>query len=231
MLRKLFMVLVLGCGFVGNAHIAMASLDKETIEYMKKVRAAAEQGDAKAQYDLGSMYEMDIFEQIDLKQAAIWYRKAAEQGQKNAQGSLAHLYHIGKGVPQDYKQALFWYHKAAEQGDSYAQHRLGDIYSQGRLVQRDLKQALLWYQKASEQGDFRAQYELGCIYSDDYYGEDTGVPKDYKQGYAWLSASVANGYSVGITLRDKSAAKLTATELSDAQALAIRYFEQYQEKK
>jgi hypothetical protein len=49
------------------------------------VQKAAEQGDAKAQYTLGMMYEKGRGVPRDDLKALAWYTKAAEQGDHNAQ--------------------------------------------------------------------------------------------------------------------------------------------------
>ncbi len=49
-------------------------------ELVKKNRRAAEQGDAEAQYRLGSFYREGFGVQQDDAEAMKWYRKAAEQG-------------------------------------------------------------------------------------------------------------------------------------------------------
>ena len=87
------------------------------------IRQAADQGDAEAQVDLGSMYDegddwMGIAEDHD--QAVHWYRLAADQGDTWAQYNLGLMYDEGRGVPQDDAQAVSWMRQAAEQGDKDA---------------------------------------------------------------------------------------------------------------
>ncbi|MDO9424558.1 MAG: DnaJ domain-containing protein [Methylobacter sp.] len=77
----------------------------------------AEQGDAKAQFKLGVMYELGQCVIQDYTQALSWYLKAAEQGNSNAQYSCAIKYQSGQGVTQDQTKAAYWYRKAAEQGN------------------------------------------------------------------------------------------------------------------
>ena len=77
---------------------------------------AAEQGDAKAQYNLGNMYDNGQGATQDYKQAVKWYRKAAEQGYANAQYNLAHMYGNGHGVTQYYVLAHMWWNIAASSG-------------------------------------------------------------------------------------------------------------------
>src|SRR6266566_2669429 len=84
-------------------------------------RARAEQGDAKAEADLGSMYSQGKGVSQDYAEALRWYHKAAEQGDAKAEADLGSMYSQGKGVSQDYVEALRWYHKAADQGDAKAE--------------------------------------------------------------------------------------------------------------
>lgn len=75
--------------------------------------AAADQGNADAQYYLGQMYYQGKGVPQDDATAVIWYRKAADQGDADAQHSLGTIYSIRRGVPQDYVQAHMWFNLAA----------------------------------------------------------------------------------------------------------------------
>ncbi|HHW5018725.1 TPA: tetratricopeptide repeat protein, partial [Haemophilus influenzae] len=61
----------------------------------------AEQGNAKAQYNLGVMYGNGRGVKQDYFKAVNWYRKAAEQGHADAQLNLGYMYEKGRGVKQD----------------------------------------------------------------------------------------------------------------------------------
>ena len=52
---------------------------------------AAEQGNAKAQYNLGVRYDNGLGVRQDYTQAVQWYRKAAEQGDAEAQFNLGSM--------------------------------------------------------------------------------------------------------------------------------------------
>lgn len=82
---------------------------------------AAEDGDVKAQYDLGMCYVTGKGVSKDLPEAVKWFRKAAEQGHAGAQYILGGCYANGKGVSQDYEEAVNWYSKAALQKVAGAQ--------------------------------------------------------------------------------------------------------------
>lgn len=66
-----------------------------------ELKAAAEQGDVKAQLSLGEMYARGEGVPQDYVEAAKWYRKAAEQGNADAQTTLGLMYSEGVGVPKD----------------------------------------------------------------------------------------------------------------------------------
>src|SRR5712692_1025911 len=62
------------------------------------LRLAATQGNADAQFWLGTGYERGWFGTIDYREALKWLRKAADQGLPNAQLSLGQMYEDGEGV-------------------------------------------------------------------------------------------------------------------------------------
>jgi TPR repeat protein len=67
-------------------------------------RKAAEQGYAKAQYNLGVSYVLGQGVPQDYAQAALWYRKAAEQGYAEAQVGLGSF----EATQHDFAEAYFW---------------------------------------------------------------------------------------------------------------------------
>ena len=85
-----------------------------TAQKAKDYRAAAERGDAEAQYNLGLRYEKGEGVEMNQMQAVYWYKKAAEQGDIYAQFNIGDCFYNGDGVEINYAQAVFWYKKAAE---------------------------------------------------------------------------------------------------------------------
>ena len=79
---------------------------------------AANQGDVKAQYNLGSMYENGQGVAQNYQQAAKWYQKAATQGYAMAQNNLGAIYANGQGVAKNYQQAKAWWQKVLAQPDT-----------------------------------------------------------------------------------------------------------------
>lgn len=101
-------------------------LNTETLVSMTQ---AAEGGDRKAQYLLGSLYctgmrfsdGMTIAQ--DTQKCVTFLTRSAQQGYVSAQTSLGVLYNSGEIVPQDYAQSYYWLSLAALQDDKAAASR------------------------------------------------------------------------------------------------------------
>ena len=76
----------------------------------------AEQGDAKAQNNLGAMYATGRGVRQNYAEAVKWYRQAAEQGLAAAQYNLGARYFTGRGVHQDFHLSKEWFGKACDGG-------------------------------------------------------------------------------------------------------------------
>ncbi|MGR8935516.1 MAG: J domain-containing protein [Gammaproteobacteria bacterium] len=135
---------------------------------VSKLQQWAEQGNALAQYALGTMY----FRSEHYRQALFWYRKAAGRGSAAAQDRLGAMYGTGKGVPQDDRQAFYWYRKSAQQGNADAQYHLGLLYASQQGGKRDDNQALYWWRKAAQQGHAEAAQLL--TRRRDRFADDSG---------------------------------------------------------
>ena len=115
-------------------------------------RPLAEQGYARAQSNLGVMYENGNGVLQDNKTAVKWYTLAAEQGYARAQSNLGVKYFKGEGVLQNNKTAVKWYTLAAEQGYARAQSNLGNAYFKGEGVLQDYVYAHMWGNISSSHG-------------------------------------------------------------------------------
>ena len=152
----------------------------------------ADQGNAKAQYNLGLMYDLGKGVPEDDKKAVEWYRLAADQGNAKAQDNLGLMYDLGEGVPEDDKEAVKWYRLAADQGNADAQSNLGVKYDTGEGVPEDDKQAVKWYRLAANQGNADAQSNLGSMYAD-----GRGVIEDDKAAMEWYRLAAEQGLAGG----------------------------------
>ena len=126
----------------------------------KRFAKAAEQGDPKAQCNLGICYMEGLGVAKDEAEAAKWFSKAAEQGVTHAEYCLGVAYFSGRGVSKDISVALKWWHRAAEHGHPDAQYNLGICYetaTKGDCIAQDYVEAYKWMKLAAAQGYEGAQ--------------------------------------------------------------------------
>jgi len=95
---------------------------------------AAEQGQAKAQFNLGIAYASGRGVKKYYAEAVKWWRKAADQGGADAQFNLGIANAQDQGSKKDYAEANKWFRKAAEQGFANAQFHVSNAYTKGRGV-------------------------------------------------------------------------------------------------
>ncbi|UXN06226.1 tetratricopeptide repeat protein [Bartonella sp. HY761] len=185
------------------------NIDALKQDAINQYRLSAEQGDAKAQFNLARQYDFGNRWQANLTEAFKWYQKSAEQGHVNAQLHLAEFYEKGKRIgleiEKDDALAFSWYKKAADQNNAQAQLKLGDMYRFGRGTKLNKQQALYWYQKAAEHEDPAVDYELSRIYENDinynnFIDLDKALfllKKSANNGYATAQAQLGYEYQTG----------------------------------
>ncbi len=109
-----------------------AEFNEEAVAYYRK---AAAQGDADAEYGLGSMYAAGEGIQRDPAQAHEWITRAAQHGHANAINALAQAYIDGElGIDEAQRsgaEALRWVRRAADSGYLPAMERLAAAYRTG----------------------------------------------------------------------------------------------------
>lgn len=229
-------------------------IDHEKSIYWSK--KAAEQGNAKAQFNLGLSYAKGEGVPQDMYKALHWYEKAAAQGQPNAIENVKVLQHLKNSEPTAQFEAM----KAlAQQGDANAQFHLAQSYQHGINVPKDKTLALKWYKKAAEQnhieaqaimadsslapkglnknsfewglkaaknGHVKAQKALVQVYSD----PKSSGPYDLKEAFAWMKTALHNGAVIDQETQDDIALGITYFK-SEAEALAQSYIEKYPKAK
>ncbi len=158
-----------------------------------QLEAAAGQGNAKAQYELGRRYEGGQGVAQNPAQAVGWYAKAGEQGNVQAQYALGVIFSEGLGVARDYAQAFAWLSKAAEQGYPSAMLDLSEIYYNGLGRPADKVQAVAWLRKAADTGLSMAQLILGVV---SMQGADG--PAEKAAAVAWVRKAADQGDPQGM---------------------------------
>ena len=97
---------------------------------LREWRLLAEQGNARAQFDLGLLYENGDGVPRDYAKARQWYEKSAAQGGAKAQFYLGMQSAFGEGGPLDLVQAHMWYSLAAVNGHAAATVYRNDLARQ-----------------------------------------------------------------------------------------------------
>lgn len=87
---------------------------------LKEWHPLAEQGDATAQTNMGTLYRNGQGVPQDYDEALKWFWLAAAQGNPLAYGKLGLMYQHGEGVEQDSIEAYKWFDLAGAQGEKEA---------------------------------------------------------------------------------------------------------------
>ncbi len=148
----------------------------------------AKQGDARAQYALGVMYEFGQGVEHSYATAARWYEKAATKGYAMARNNLAMLFEDGLGVVKSEEKAVNYYHQAALQGLPSSQYNLALMFYEGIGVEQNYSVAVQWLHKSATQGFASAQYNLGIMYQ-----KGQGTEQDHVEAAKWFIEAINTG--------------------------------------
>jgi TPR repeat protein len=173
--------------------LALRVQAQDTSFDFQAAQAAADKGEAKAQYELGHYYyATQIGMNRDYAKAAKYVRQSADQGYADAQVELGSYYGRGIGVPRNVTMAVQWYRKAADEGNALAQYAMGKFYAAGRGVTNDMHEAVQWWLKAAGQDQVEAEARLGELYliPTAQYGTNY---LNYAEALKWLHKAAAQG--------------------------------------
>lgn len=135
--RNIFCVLAVALLLATTSISALAAYDDDDDIDIPTLQAAAEKGDAEAQFALGSAYQMgEGVPQNDMK-GAYWMKKSANQGNLDAQYNLGMAYRGGYGVPRDLVTAYMWLEMAVNAGSIKAFDLRRDVSMDMSLSQID----------------------------------------------------------------------------------------------
>jgi uncharacterized protein len=115
----------------------------------------------------------------------------------------------------NYSAAIRFLRPLAAGGDARAQYRVGLMYEEGKGVPVDYSEALGWLLQSADQRNAEAQNHLGFMY---LYGR--GVSQDYVNAHMWFDLAASEGNVYAVFSRDLVAAKMTPSQVAEAQKLA-----------
>ena len=163
--------------------------NKDYEKAYKEWKAAADAGQAEAQFDLGVLYAqgLGVRKRSDLEAAFLKWR-SADQGNAEAEFALGQMYSRGWGVPRDAADAMRWLQMANSVESDGPPTDWANVEGYG--MPQDNQQAAYWYQLAAQKGHPEAEFNLARLYSG-----GKGVKKDEEQAARWVSASATQGYA------------------------------------
>lgn len=133
--------------------IASGQDDESRRTALRGLIERAENGDAKALYDLAVLHDTGFDTiPVDSARSTALYRLSAEKGYAPARNYLGYRYFNGEYVRQDMDSAMYWLVAAAADGDMKAANNLGYLLSNDSVVTHDYEQAIYWLEKASGAG-------------------------------------------------------------------------------
>jgi TPR repeat protein len=116
--------------------------------------------------ELGQCYEFGRGTEVDLAQAADYYRQAAEKGNNDGKCSYGVMLENGRGVKIDRPQAMQLYREAAKAGHARAMVWLASMILESEGEARDLPLARRWLERAARRGDREGKRALAKHFSD-----------------------------------------------------------------
>ena len=163
---------------------------EERDEAAEQLEQLAEDGDAYAQYVIGTAYRDGGLLIPDTVKAQKLLERAAEQDLDAAQYALGKLYLSNDADVHDPAKGIYWMKRSADNGNDHAAYRLGKEYLSGKNVSKDTSTAAEYLRQAADNGSAYAQYLLGKL---TLMGE--GIPKDMDAAYEWFAAARDNGHA------------------------------------
>jgi TPR repeat protein len=154
-------------------------------EGFKLYLSAAQQGSARAQNQLGILYDEGIGVAKSCEESVRWYNKAIKQNYAKAKSNMAKKYHDGDCVDKDIDKSVQLYKECAEAGITLCMKSAAIVYYQDL---KNPKMAFKWIVKAAQKGDAEAQLLTGTLY---YKGN--GVAADKRKASYWFRQAAAQG--------------------------------------
>jgi localization factor PodJL len=187
--------------------------DKLPATFGSSLRAAANKGDAAAQYEIAQRYAEGRGVAQNLANAAEWFERAAKQGLAPAQFRLGRLYEKGLGVKKSLETARRFYVAAAQAGNAKALHNLAVLYAEGIDGKPDYQAAARWFGKAAGYAFADSQYNLAILYA-----RGIGVEQNVAEAYKWFALAARDGDMESAKKRDDLGARLDRQSLNAAMA-------------
>jgi len=207
-------------GFTDSAFSDGAKADDrgDYVEAYRLWKPLAEKGDARAQFNIGSMNLKGEGVKQDYPAALMWFKRAANKNYPSATYNLGLMYVNGYGTPIDYKAAIKWFERAAKFDIKEAQYQLGMRYLKGEGVAQSDVVAAKWFHLAADQGDANSQYNYGLMLK-----LGRGSRQDYVEALKWFELSSKGGVEWAQSHIKSTSSKMTTSQIEDSQKRASEW--------
>ena len=205
-----------------NASLEAGLRAKDRGHYATAIRAwkpLAKKGDARAQNNIGHMYEEGLGVAQNYSEAMTWYKKAAESKLPEAEYNVGLLYYHGYGVAKNLREAIKWFKSSSRKNLPEAQYMMGLAHHEGKGVRLDYREALSWFAKSAKQNHPPAQFMSGFMYQ---AGE--GMEPDPMRAYAWSKLAELNKQPESDAIYNLAALSLDKKQVLQAQTVARMCF-------
>lgn len=126
----------------------------DAFEWFQK---SAHKGHARAQHNLGVLYQKGVGSPRDFQKARHWIERAAKQGIPEAQLEMGLLYYWGRGVPKNPQEAAKWFRVSGRAGLAASLSSLGSLHFRGKDFPKNPVKALAYYHMGLKAGDSKAK--------------------------------------------------------------------------
>jgi len=200
---------------MGSLYFSGRGVPLDPAQSMQWYLKAAEQDHPHAQKYVALGYEQGIGLPKDPVKAAYWKERAQAHDPANAAVVFLSAYEgDGRGVQSD-AEIFALFQEQAKAGNPRAQFYIGVAYTTGVGVAKDPAKAQEWIRKAAERGVTSAQGSLGLLFM---LGD--GAPRDPVAAQQWFIIAAELGSDVGIYLRERNGADLSAVQREAAEGAA-----------
>lgn len=165
-------------------------------DIIRDTRAAAEAGDAQAQYDYAVMLYRGEGMAQSFDEAIKWFEKAANGGVPEAKYNLGLLLLTGHRIKQNVEKSLVLLSEAASLGVAQAAERLGRVYSVSSTVPgvaTSARRSREYYKMAADLGSVEGMFMMGAM-----TGSGQGGSLDEKASLAYFNAAAELGHAASM---------------------------------
>lgn len=146
----------------------------------------AQNGDVKAQYNIGRCYARGNGTDVDLEEANVWYLKAAEQNDPRAYHNLSILYEDSKFQKYDIDKSKYYFEKAISLGE----HRAIATQQKNELERKQKEEAEILLKKNNEDAAIIKSIQE-ALHKKDFQQAKVLLLKAVDLGYSWAFATLS----------------------------------------